>query len=353
MYEEEADRLEEGYLYRVLGVSKHASVEELRNAYRKAAWESHPDRVVGKEVAFEETSQAYTVLSNRKYRLLYNLLGDPILPVITEQKYAVYIEKLVDARILSLLVVELLFALCSTLFYPYLLLLVRGAYITYTQSLFPLFLSFFLGSFLTAFLVGGQDTQRVNIFLCFLQGISVLGMALTLSLFLDGRICWIGLILGYIGCFHMYTMIILARKSKYIRKSSFSSTLLLSKRSLLSKEYLLFLGYSSAQMLSFLVPSGRVGYGMQAMSLPVYVYSLSLLGVISQNIGVFLLVGALIVLVPVLVVQKEELGGAEKVFIFLFFLVKIFLIFLGSCGIWKSVQRAQWLKCWRQQISDV
>jgi molecular chaperone DnaJ len=65
--------------YEVLGVSKVASAEEIKAAYRKAALKWHPDRnPENKEVAevnFRECTEAYSVLSDGEKRKVYDTYG--------------------------------------------------------------------------------------------------------------------------------------------------------------------------------------------------------------------------------------------------------------------------------------
>ena len=64
--------------YEVLGVSKTATPEELKKAYRKLALQYHPDRNPGDKEAeekFKEAAEAYEVLSNPDKRARYDQFG--------------------------------------------------------------------------------------------------------------------------------------------------------------------------------------------------------------------------------------------------------------------------------------
>ncbi|KAL9385696.1 hypothetical protein Peur_022706 [Populus x canadensis] len=62
--------------YEVLGVSKSASQDELKRAYRKAAIKNHPDKVLLlQNLKVKELSQAYEVLSDPDKREIYDQYG--------------------------------------------------------------------------------------------------------------------------------------------------------------------------------------------------------------------------------------------------------------------------------------
>jgi len=61
--------------YKILGVSKNASDEELKKAYRRLAHQYHPDKAGGSEQKFKEINEAYQVLSNKEKRAQYDQFG--------------------------------------------------------------------------------------------------------------------------------------------------------------------------------------------------------------------------------------------------------------------------------------
>lgn len=61
--------------YDILGVSKGASQDEIKRAFRKKAHEYHPDKGGGDEAKFKEVNEAYQVLSRPERRKQYDQFG--------------------------------------------------------------------------------------------------------------------------------------------------------------------------------------------------------------------------------------------------------------------------------------
>ncbi|HTO55746.1 MAG TPA: molecular chaperone DnaJ [Myxococcota bacterium] len=64
--------------YEILGVSREASADELKKAYRKLAHQFHPDKNPNNpeaEARFKEASEAYAILSDDEKRAQYDRLG--------------------------------------------------------------------------------------------------------------------------------------------------------------------------------------------------------------------------------------------------------------------------------------
>ena len=71
--------------YEVLGVSKNASADEIKSAYRKQALKWHPDRNKTNEATekFKQVNKAYEVLSDSKKKEMYDQYGHERQPPFT------------------------------------------------------------------------------------------------------------------------------------------------------------------------------------------------------------------------------------------------------------------------------
>jgi molecular chaperone DnaJ len=61
--------------YKILGVEKNASADEIKKAFKKQAMEHHPDRPGGNEAKFKEVNEAYQVLGDPDKRQRYDQFG--------------------------------------------------------------------------------------------------------------------------------------------------------------------------------------------------------------------------------------------------------------------------------------
>lgn len=75
--------------YETLGVSKDASKAEIKDAFRKHARKSHPDRPGGDKEKFQREQKAYAVLSDQKTREQYDHTGEggSVVPTITQRAF--------------------------------------------------------------------------------------------------------------------------------------------------------------------------------------------------------------------------------------------------------------------------
>lgn len=64
--------------YKILGISKNASDDDIKKAYRRMALKYHPDKnkSQGAEEIFKEAAEAYEVLSDKKKREIYDKYGE-------------------------------------------------------------------------------------------------------------------------------------------------------------------------------------------------------------------------------------------------------------------------------------
>lgn len=63
-------------LYSILGVSRSATADEIKRAYRKLAHQHHPDKKGGNEEKFKQVNAAYQVLGDAQKRAQYDQFGE-------------------------------------------------------------------------------------------------------------------------------------------------------------------------------------------------------------------------------------------------------------------------------------
>jgi len=64
--------------YKILGIAKGATEDDIKKAYRKMALKFHPDKnkAPGSEEKFKEIAEAYEVLSDKRKREVYDQYGE-------------------------------------------------------------------------------------------------------------------------------------------------------------------------------------------------------------------------------------------------------------------------------------
>ena len=64
--------------YKILGLVRGASEDDIKKAYRKMALKYHPDKnkAPGSEEKFKEIAEAYEVLSDKRKREIYDQYGE-------------------------------------------------------------------------------------------------------------------------------------------------------------------------------------------------------------------------------------------------------------------------------------
>lgn len=184
MYRTEG-QAEEGRLYTVLQITKTASTEEVREAYKKAAKLTHPDIDAVKVGDFEEVNKAYTILANRTNRIIYNTFGDGILPLLQDHRVSGYIERIFSRRVLVLLSIFLFFFLLSTLFLPYSILLVSTGILPYYSLITIPHCTAYLLSVVIAVEIGARKIDPILFYYTVYLGLLLYSLV-AVCLYVDG-----------------------------------------------------------------------------------------------------------------------------------------------------------------------
>lgn len=127
-------------MYKILDVDRMASEQEIRQAYKKAALATHPDKKEKGGKEFVEINRAYSILSDRRIRMVYNFFGDPILPVIENswRRTRILTEFLARKSTTWILCGLFVSGMLGSFLYPYVLLCKhQGLIPNYTLSLVP------------------------------------------------------------------------------------------------------------------------------------------------------------------------------------------------------------------------
>ncbi|KAH9385505.1 uncharacterized protein NEMAJ01_0401 [Nematocida major] len=258
----------EGSLYTVLKIPRTASTEQVREAYKKAAKRTHPDIYEVKQGEFEEVNKAYTILTNKKNRLLYNAFGDSILPILLDLRYAPYIETFLCKQ---MLVAGLLLGACallSTVFYPYLALMVGlGVLPYYTATLAPHCVTYGIAAGIACRLKVDGVQRKVLAYAC-TAGLG-LSTVVFFALYLDGLIS-----APVLACMHACIEILrivleLGKSLKYLSIAPLSYVLRKTTRKVLRYEYVLGVIFRGVQcaLLVLALPTY-----IKALPLAVYVF---------------------------------------------------------------------------------
>lgn len=265
-------------LYTILQIPSTASTEEVRSAYKKAARRTHPDAYFVKQGEFEEVNKAYTVLTNRKNRILYNAFGDVILPILLDQRYAPYIETLLSKKTVVISIFVVICLLLSTLFYPYLVLLAALHILPwFTLTLIPHFIVYVASSLIMYRLTLRQ--MRYKVLEHMITAGLFLGLAVGVCLYVDGFIKAesLGMILATTEVFHILNALL---KNFHYRKISPDLSVFEATAGDIAKSmYIFALALRTGQCLTFIFASSRY---VRALPFPLYVLALF----ISQSMGV-------------------------------------------------------------------
>jgi DnaJ-class molecular chaperone len=72
-------------LYKILGIDKNASKEEITKAFKDQAKHDHPDKKGGDKEKFQKLNEAYNILKDEVKRNHYDKTGDTDLPLSKDQ----------------------------------------------------------------------------------------------------------------------------------------------------------------------------------------------------------------------------------------------------------------------------
>lgn len=86
-------------LYRVLGLSKDASQEDIKSAFKKLALQHHPDKKGGDDTEFKRINEAYQILSDVDKRKVYDMKYEDNINIDLLSKFASILMNVVHEKL--------------------------------------------------------------------------------------------------------------------------------------------------------------------------------------------------------------------------------------------------------------
>jgi DnaJ-class molecular chaperone len=86
-------------LYRVLGLSKDASQDDIRSAFKKLALQHHPDKKGGDDTEFKRINEAYQILSDVDKRKVYDMKYEDNINIDLLSKFASILMNIVHDKL--------------------------------------------------------------------------------------------------------------------------------------------------------------------------------------------------------------------------------------------------------------
>jgi DnaJ-class molecular chaperone len=86
-------------LYRVLGLNKDATQDDIKRTYKKLALKHHPDKNAGNDLQFKKINEAYQILSNVDKRKVYDMQFEENINVDLLSKFAAILMNIVHEKL--------------------------------------------------------------------------------------------------------------------------------------------------------------------------------------------------------------------------------------------------------------
>lgn len=86
-------------LYKVLGLNKEASQEDIKRAFRRLALQHHPDKNEGNDIEFKRINEAYQILSDADKRKVYDMKYEDNINLDILSKFASILMNIVHDKL--------------------------------------------------------------------------------------------------------------------------------------------------------------------------------------------------------------------------------------------------------------